>query len=149
MNFPTLITDQFFTQDFLANVLKINHEKHKLFKKYLINRTPEHETNYRNYGNKLRAIIKKAEIKYYRKIFDQKENSIKNPWKHLWSFLNSPRKNTKVDTDKLLVNGKKLTNKKDIANSLNSYFINIDTQLATKVKTFITILKSQLRIQYS
>ena len=109
------------------------NEKHKLFKKYLINRTPENEANYRNYSNKLRTIIRKAEINYYRKIFDQKENNIKNLWKHLGSFLNSPRKNTKVRIDKLLVNGKELTNTKDIADSLNNYFINIGTQLATKV----------------
>ena len=53
------------------------NEKHKLFKKYLINRTPENEANYRNYSNKLRTIIRKAEINYYRKIFDQKENNKK------------------------------------------------------------------------
>ena len=86
------------------------NEKHKLFRKYLINRTPENEANYRNYSNKLHTIIRKAEINYYRKIFDQKENNIKNLWKHLGSFLNSPRKNTKVRIDKLLVNGKELTN---------------------------------------
>ena len=110
------------------------NEKNKLFKKYLINRTPENGANYRNYGNKLRTMIRKAEINYYRKIFDQKENNIKNLWKHLGSFLNSSRKNTKVRIDKLLVNGKELTNTKDIADSLNNYFINIGTQLATKVK---------------
>ena len=121
------------------------NEKHKLFKKYLINRTPENEANYRNYSNKLRTIIRKAEINYYRKIFDQKENSIKILWKHLGSFLNSPRENTKVHIDKLLVDGKELTNKKDIADSLNNYFINIGTQLSTKVnasdKTFHHYLK--------
>ena len=63
-------------------------KKHLLYKKYLQNRSDENKLEYSTYNNNLRTIIREAEIRYYKRVFSEKENGIKQMWKTLSPILN-------------------------------------------------------------
>ena len=46
---------------------------------------------YKTYNKKLRTIIREAEISYYKKLFNEKENGIKQMWKTLSNILNKKK----------------------------------------------------------
>ena len=61
-------------------------KKHLLYKNYLQNRSDENKLEYTTYNNNLRTIISEAEIKYYKRVFNEKENGIKQMWKPYVQF---------------------------------------------------------------
>ena len=63
-------------------------KEHFLHKKYLENRSDENKLECTTYNNNLRTIIRGAEIKYYKRVFNEKENGIKQMWKTLSPILN-------------------------------------------------------------
>ena len=75
-------------------------KKHLLYKKYLQNRSDENKLEYTTCNNNLRTIIREAEAKYYKRVFDEKENGIKQMWKILSPILNR-NKNSKPKSIKL------------------------------------------------
>ena len=48
-------------------------KKHLLYKKYLQNRSDANRLEYTTYNNDLRTIIRNAEIKYYKRVFNEKK----------------------------------------------------------------------------
>ena len=79
----------------ITSGLKISiKKKHLHYKKYLQNRPDENKLEYTAYNNNLRTIIREAEIKYYKRVFNEKENGIKQMWKTLSPILNR-NKNSK------------------------------------------------------
>ena len=101
-------------------------QKHKVYQRFLYLQTPYNELLYKAYKNKLKTF-RKSEINYYQNIFsDRKKNNIKDVWKHL-RFLLNPNKNNsqnKKSVSKLSINGRIITEDKNIANAFNEYFAN-------------------------
>ena len=90
---------------------------------------------YKDYKNKLKALIRKSEINYNQNIFSDRKNKIKNMWKHL-GFLLNPNKNNsqnKKSVSKLNIHGKTITEDKNIANAFNKNFSNVGSNLANKI----------------
>ena len=86
---------------------------------------------YKTYNNKLRTIIREAEISYYKKLFNEKENGIKQMWKTLSSILYKKKnKPNQKSIHKLTINGKAVYNDKQIANAPNEYFSNVGNTLS-------------------
>ena len=56
-------------------------KKHILYRRFLLDQSEKNQMEYKTYNNKLRRIIKEAEISYYKKLFNEKENGIKQMWK--------------------------------------------------------------------
>ena len=78
-------------------------------------------------------MIRKAEAEYYKESFNSKIHSMKEMWKELGNLFNSNGMNKDNSISKLIINTKELTNNKDIANTLNTYFTTIGKNLADKV----------------
>ena len=108
-------------------------KKHLLYKKYLQNRSDENRLEYTTYNNDLRTIIRKTEIKYYKRVFNEKENGIKQMWKTLSAILNRNKSSKPKSINKLNMNGKNIYNDKDIADALNNYFANIGKNLSHQI----------------
>ena len=87
----------------LKNSIK---QKHKLYQRFLFDQTLHNEMLYKAYKNKLKALIRKSEIKYYQNIFRDRKNNIKDMWKHLGFLLNSNKSNSqnKKSVSKLNIN---------------------------------------------
>ena len=85
--------------------------------------------------NKLKALIRKSEINYYQNILSDRKNNIKDMWKHLGLLLNPNKNNSqnKKSVSKLNINGKTITEDKNITNAFNKYFANIGSNLANKI----------------
>ena len=58
-------------------------KNHILFKSFILNRTAENETNYKQYNNVLHTLIRRAEVNYFMSKFSNKQNGIKEMWRHL------------------------------------------------------------------
>ena len=139
----------------LKNSIK---QKDKLYQKFLLDQTSHNEMLYKAYKNKLKALIRKFEINCYQNIFSDRKNNIKDMWKHL-GFLLNPNKNNsqnKKSVRKLNINGKTITEDKNIANAFNKYFANVGSILANKIiqdqpqKSYTKIsLKSCYRYYFS
>ena len=104
---------------------------------------------YKTYNNKLRTIIREAEISYYKKLFNEKENGTKQMWKTLSPILN--KKNNKPNqksVNKLIIDGKAVYNDKQIANALNEYFSSVGNtlskQISNKNRSYKDYLKNPL-----
>ena len=108
-------------------------EKHLLYNKYLQNRSDENKLEYTTYNNDLRTVIRKAEIKYYKRVFNEKENGIKQMWKTLSPILNRNKNSKPKSINKLNINGKVIYNDKDIADALNYYFANTGKNLSHQI----------------
>ena len=80
-------------------------------------------------------MIRKSEINYYQNIFNERKNNIKDMWKH-FGFLLNPNKNNsqnKKSVSKLNINGKTITEDKNIANAFSEYSDDVGSNLANKI----------------
>ena len=103
----------------------------------------------KTYNNKLRTIIREAEISYYKKLFNEKENGIKQMWKTLSSILNKKKnKPNQKSINKLIINAKAVYNDKQIANALNEYFSSVGNTLSKQISNKNRSYKDYLKNHY-
>ena len=108
--------------------------KHLLYRSYLPNRTEENQSKDKKYNNKLRPILREEESKYYKNLFNEKQNGIQKMWKNLAPLLNPDKRDTKHKTvDKLVINGQTIYKDKEIASAVNNYFSNVGIELSKEV----------------
>ena len=62
-------------------------KKHILFRNFILNRLAENEATYEQYNNVLRTLIHLAKANYFKSKFGNKQNGIKEMWKHLGYFF--------------------------------------------------------------
>ena len=94
----------------------------------------ESEQKYKKYKNKLTHIHRSAERQYY----SDKLYQYKNDLKKTWNVLNeiTKRKNNKsIEETTIVHNGKSISDKSEIANCFNNFFVNIGPSLASKIKS--------------
>ena len=119
----------------------MNHEilnikiKHKLYKKYLDNKTRENLSAYKLKRNKVKREIKKSKKQYYLQFFHKVNGNSNNTWEAVGSLINKNRKSkaalpkySKIDEE-----GNLSTNPKFIINKLNKNFVNKGPKLAAKL----------------
>ena len=123
--------------------------KHILYRRSLLDKSDKSHMEYKTYNNKLRTIIREAEISYYKKLFNEKENGIKQilaPWKTLSPILNKKKnKPSHKSINKLIINGKAVYNDKQIANALNEYFSSVGNTLSKQISNKNRSYKDYLR----
>ena len=104
------------------------------------------EKEYKEQKNKTRKMIRQAQEDYYKDLFDEKQNGMKQMWKHLGSILNPKRTNGPHKILHLFANNTSITENSEIAETLNQHFCSIGDKLASKIpkakKSFKSYLKS-------
>ena len=109
-------------------------QKHKLYQKFILSQTPVNAKLDKTFKNRLKTLIRKAEIVYYLEAFNDRNDSIKKMWKQLGYLLNTKNsKSKRKSVNKLIIDGKTVSNDKEAANALNSHFLNVGCNLANKV----------------
>ena len=103
--------------------------KAELYRKYLNHPTTENKLAYTTFKNRLTRLLRKAEADYYLERVDAKKKNIRSLWQIYGPIINPSRVKQSNNIEKIQVNNTVLTDKKDIANALNNYFINIGPQL--------------------
>lgn len=113
-------------------IKKSINTKDRLYKKWLKTRAVDIFNSYKKYKNKLTSIIRAAKEKYYQERFLAAQSNIKKTWSLIKSVTNghiSKSENIK----EILVNNKPVNNQPQIANEINKFFVNIGTDLASKI----------------
>ena len=99
---------------------------HKKAKKSAL---PQDWSEYRRIRNNVTKMNKKARKSYFRNKLEENRGKPKLFWDILRLVMPSKKNSTEID--KLVVNGKELSDKRDIANSFNDYFTTIASMLLT------------------
>ena len=112
-------------------VLNSIKRKNKLFKYFKIGAISSHE--YKKYRNELNNIINLAKKNYYISYFTDYKNNTKIIWDKIKELKNQTR--AKVGTESFKLGNKIITDKQEIANSFNRYYINITPSLDKSLPT--------------
>jgi hypothetical protein len=123
-------------KDWITTGIKAS-SKHKdyLFQKWQITKNDSDEMSYRSYKKIYSVVLKKAQMMYYNKLFDNKNNSIKKLWSNLNKICsNSKNSNVKNKIDKIVDDcGREITSCSDISNCFNEYFCSVGSNLFKKI----------------
>ena len=112
-----------------AGLKKCIRHNHHLYKKSITRPTKQRTLIYKQYNATLKRCVEASRCKYYHDLFDNNKNAAYNLWKNLGTVLNPNKKRKSNIIDKLFVNGKVVTDKKEIPTVLNKYFCNIGKNL--------------------
>ena len=115
----------------------LNSRDKKLLKlKLLIEGTSEYlalKQNISCYNSILKKSIREAKRIYYQNVFDKYKNDIKNTWKTISELLcKSSKKSNPIK--ELKVGNRIITDKNEICNTFNKFFVNIGPSLAENIK---------------
>lgn len=120
----------------ITSGIKISSKrKDLLFKKWKLSNNLSDETLYRSYKKNYSAILKKAQILYYEKLFDSKSCNIKKLWANLNTLCsNSKKEKCNSSIDKLFDdNGAEIISPLDISNCFNNFFCNVGKNLVKQL----------------
>ena len=108
-------------------------KKNCLYKIMIQNRTTYNAEKYTRYKNILTSCLKTAELDYYSAIFENSRSSTFNLWKILGPVINPKKVHKQTMINKLLLNGKAVTDNGDIAEVMNQCFCEIGSKLKSKI----------------
>ena len=80
---------------------------------------------YKSCRNKLTSIIQKHEKRYYNQLLIEQKGNVKNIWKILNTIIRNPN-NSHNYPDGFVDKGNFITDKNEIVNKFNEYFVNVD-----------------------
>ena len=113
-------------------MLKSIRKRHKLYISHFFSADPKKVKQYKTYSNKLNKIINIAKKKYFEAQFALNKANVKMTWKLIGTIVNRKKKKTET-IPKLIYKNKCFTDRKDICNKLNEYFINVGPNLASQL----------------
>ena len=108
-------------------------KNHKLYRNSLKRPTDYNKDKYKQYNKVLRKGLHAAECSYYHDLFDERKTSAINTWKILGPLINPAKCNKKTIISKIKDNGKYLTDKNAISETVNQYFCNIGENLKQNI----------------
>ena len=98
-------------------------KKSKLYRKFCKTQRKADKNKYTAYRNMLKTLLRKAEQNYYSQKFKLISGNIKETWKLLGSALGNQRLSDV--TNCFRVDGTDITDKREIVEKFNDYFVNI------------------------
>ena len=126
-------------------LIKLCQKKSQLYKKFIKNPTPHRKEAYKKFRNYVTLKLRQAKKQYFNIKFDKVKDNIKSTWKVINNLLNKKRQHLKIDS--LEYEDKIISNKHDIANSFNNFFVDIgkklqDSNVDAKQNSFKKYLKT-------
>ena len=107
--------------------------KNKLYKIYMRYETSFNKYTYTQYKNKLTTILRKREKDYYKLLLEANKNNLKKTWSIIRSVINNC-KPSKLN-ESFIYNGSAITDKNDVSNKFDDYFVNVGKTLAAQIPT--------------
>ena len=105
-------------------LLRYIRKKNKMYKRYLKNKTPLNERNYKTYRNKVNNLLRHAKKRYYSNQLNEARNDIKRTWSIINTILQKSSNNMPTY---FVRNDTEIDDPQIIANEFNSYFHNCCT----------------------
>ncbi len=110
-----------------SEVLRLMRTRDQTHKKAVKSGLTSDWVEYRCLRNKVTSVNRKARRNYFAKKLQENRSNPRKFWNTLHIVL--PSKSNRDEIDKLVVGDKELTDKKDIANSLNEFFTTVASTL--------------------
>ena len=107
-------------------------KKNNLYRRFIRCRSKDAEMKYKIYKNKLTNILRYCEREYYNKTLELHKKDIKRTWKILNEVINMRCKSNSFSTN-FIEDGIEITNKQEIAEGFNNFFVNIGPELARNI----------------
>ena len=117
-------------------------KKSKLYRAYCNHKTKVNHDRFTTYRNKLKSLIHKAEVDYYRDKFKQISGNVRETWKLLGSVINRDLRNDGAGFFR--ENGVDITDKQEIVKKFNDYFVSIGSRLASLIPDSTTAFSNYL-----
>ena len=124
-------------------ILRSINQRNCLYKTYLTDPTINNSNKYKCYRNKLTHTIRTSKKLFYSQKLEKTKSSISSTWKILNEVMGKKKTNLQRN-EKIIENNTEITNPQDIANSFNSYFVNLGPELASKIESNDTHFKQFL-----
>ena len=105
--------------------------KNKLYHRKQKTKNPEHEIIYKKYRNKLNKLMSIVEREYYENRLQEIKQNLKASWRILKEILNKNINN--LSCSRFYINNTVCNDKKRIAESFNSFFVNVGPNLAKNI----------------
>jgi len=112
-------------------LLTSRREKIRLHKKSLAFPTQDNILTYRRYRNVFARILKASKKLYYATEFSKARKNPKKTWELINQAINNTGSEQKID--KITSNGQEITNKTEIANAFNDFFVDIGKNISESV----------------
>ena len=112
----------------LKNSIK---EKNRLYVKYVRQNTRYSETKYKVYKSKLNGLLRKSEREHYATLFEENKHNHKKSWSLLKEIIN--KKHELITQTKFIVNKVVTSDKKQISECFNKFYINVGSNLAKNI----------------
>ena len=90
--------------------------------------------NFQTYQRLLKSSIRTAKKNYYFNQFNSIQNNIRKTWTAINNIINKTR-NTNDFPNEFIINDRIVTNKSEIANEFNNFFINTGSELSDELDT--------------
>ena len=123
-------------------------KRDRLFKCYCNENNPTlkvaKHNRYKNAQNTFIFKVKQSKKEYYRIIFESIQKILKKPWDDIKSMVALKSKD-KTTPNSLMVNGDVITNKNCIAGIFNDFFVNVGSNLLSRIPKGKRHFKTYLR----
>ena len=121
-------------------------KKNKLYRRYIKTKNKEKELEYKKYRNRLNSLMFNAEKDYYDQLITENKNNMRKSWRTLKNIIN--KKKDSGCSSRFMVNNRIITDKKEICNGFNSFFVNIGPNLSKDIpsasKSPCTFMKNRV-----
>ena len=95
-----------------------------MYEKYLKRKTPRNEEIYKNYKRLFESVKQKSKTKYYSERLSKYQNNVKKTWDVIKEVIGSTKSSSNILPKRLIVNNVEVSNRKQIAEHFNKYFVN-------------------------
>ena len=131
-------------------ILACMFERDKLHKIFFKETNPilrlEMHQIYKTKRNLVTSQLRNSKKEYFNAFFEENQSNIKETWKGIRNLINVSKK-SKSNINKIIENGKEITNPIEIADILNNFYINIGENVEEKIpngnKTFLHYLSDR------
>ena len=114
-------------------LVKLSKKKQILYENFLKNRNPEKELNYKQYKTLFEFLKNKSKKNYYSDLTDSYKYNIKKTWDTMKEIIESKRVTNAPYPNFITVKNREIFDKKEIAETFNSYFVNIGPILTASI----------------
>ena len=119
------------TPDIMSDI----NERNKLYKEFIEEKSPDSKIDkyntYKAKRNLVTSRLRKAEKDFHTAFFEENKDKVKETWKGIRNLINVSKKAT-TNIEKIIENGKETTNTVEIANALNTFYVNIGKTIEEK-----------------
>ena len=114
-------------------IMKSSKRKQKLYLKFLKQKTYKNEKRYKNYKNIFERVKQRSKKNYFANLLTKHQNNAKKLWQTIKEAIGKTKIKTNNFPRKMKIENEEIYDPAIIADSFNTYFTNIGSNLAAKI----------------